>query len=247
MEKETNKNNKRLEDGEKVKRKQSKEDLYKQLEEQVNFIKISAEIYDHGYSKEAKRIAQAIRILVHNTERSYSLLKQLNILNNAKFVDTSMERIKDNIITTWAGLTLIQGNKHIPILDNNINSAKKINFEKWWNGVVIVDSASNEFTRKKLVLYVANQDGGAHVDPKLDEIYASLSRDNSLEQKYSRDGTTFEDFEDTHLATIRQIGHEILKTLCSNYTCSNYSNRKGFTFGNITLIGKKTDKSNNQK
>ncbi len=247
MEKETNKNNKRLEDGEKVTRQQSKEELNEQLKEQINFIKISAGVYDQGYSKEAKRIALAIRVLVHDTEHSHSLLKQLNILNNTQFVDTSEKRIKDDKVkTAWHGLTLIYANKHIPILDWNIESAKKINFENWWNGVVLIDFLGNEFTRKQLILYVADQDGGAHVDPKLDEIYALLSRDNSLGQKYTRDGKTFEDFKDAHLAAIRQIGHEIIKTLFPNYSCNNYKIREGFAF-RVEPIVIEEKKSDNQK
>jgi len=173
MKKEINKNNKRLEDGKKVKRKQSEGDLKEQLNEQIGFIKRSAELYDRGYPEEAKRIALNVRILVHDTTNSLSLLKQLNMINITKFFDTSMKRIKDDIDkTAWHCLTLIHANKHIPILDWNIKSAKKVNFEEWWNSVVLVDSPGNEFTRKQLILYVADQNGGAHVDPKLDEIYA---------------------------------------------------------------------------
>lgn len=231
-------------------RKQSKEDLKKQLKEQISFIKRSAEAYDKGHTEEAKRIALHVRILVHDTGYSLSLLKQLNILNNTKFVDTSMERIKnDNVKIAWIGLTLIHANKHIPILDDNIKAAKKVNFEKWWSGVVFVDFPGNEVTRKELILFVANQDGGAHIDSKLNETYALLSRENSLGQKYSRNGKTWEDFEGAHLAAIRQIGHEILKTLCPDYTCNIHRQKQGFVFGNIRLYTKpkKSIKSNNHR
>lgn len=229
---------------------QSKEDLNEQLKEQISFIKRSAEAYDKGHPEEAKRIALHVRILIHDTRYSHSLLKQLNILNDIKFVDTAMERIKnDNVKTAWAGLTLIQANKYIPILDWNINAAQKVDFERWWNGVVFVDFLNNEFTRKDLILSVADQDGGAHVDPKLSEPYAFLSRENSLGQKYSQNGKTWEDFEGAHLAAIRQIGHEILKTLCPNYTCNNHRQEQGIAFGNIRLYTKpkKSNKSNLHK
>lgn len=164
-------------------------------------------------------------------------MKQLDVLNNIKFVDTAVERIKDDKVkTAWQGLTLIHANKYIPLLDWNINSAKKINFEDWWNGVVLVDFPGNEFTRKDLILSVADQDGGAHVDTKLNEPYTLLSRDNSLGHKHSENGKTWENFQGSHLATIRQIGHEILKTLYPKYTCNSNNYGKGFAFGNIKLI-----------
>jgi hypothetical protein len=45
---------------------------------------------------------------------------------------------------------------------------------------IITDSAGADFTRKDLVLALANQDGGAHVDPALNEAYEALSQSNSL-------------------------------------------------------------------
>jgi len=38
----------------------------------------------------------------------------------------------------------------------------------------------NVFTRKDIICFVANQDGGAHVDMKLDGKYAELRKLNSL-------------------------------------------------------------------
>jgi len=76
-----------------------------------------------------------------------------------------------------------------------------------------------------------------------------VSRDNSLGQKYTHNGKNFEDFKNAHLSTIRQIGHEILKTLCPKYTCNNYNQVKGPAFGNFKLYYtvKKSDKPDNQK
>lgn len=45
------------------------------------------------------------------------------------------------------------------------------------------DREGKEFTRRDLVLTVADQEGGAHIDPALNEAYANLSRFNSLSWK----------------------------------------------------------------
>ena len=39
---------------------------------------------------------------------------------------------------------------------------------------------NNKFSRKNLILNVADTDGGTHVDPELDEKYMAFSRKNSL-------------------------------------------------------------------
>src|SRR5690606_35091366 len=53
-------------------------------------------------------------------------------------------------------------------------------FTTWWTMDIVKDGRGHLFSRSKLVLAVANKDGGAHVDPELDEDYAALSRRNSL-------------------------------------------------------------------
>ena len=52
-------------------------------------------------------------------------------------------------------------------------------FNDWWNEIIF-DDKKNKFTRRDIVTYVANQDGGAHVDPELDESYATLTKMDSL-------------------------------------------------------------------
>jgi len=59
-------------------------------------------------------------------------------------------------------------------------SVGPVPFDDWWNRVIIRDQAGVEFTRRDLVLALANQDGGAHVDPELHEAYEALSRSNSM-------------------------------------------------------------------
>jgi len=91
---------------------------------------------------------------------------------------------------------------------------KKVSFGRWWNRTTMYkDKAGNEFTRKDLILTVADKEGGAHVDPNLDKAYTNLSRFNSLGWKIHTEGER-KDFSNTPvLPSIRQIAHEFLKTL----------------------------------
>ena len=59
---------------------------------------------------------------------------------------------------------------------------------------------------------MADQEGGAHVDPKLDAAYADLNRHNTMALSYrfnEREG----DFSGIQLASVRQIAYEILCSL----------------------------------
>src|SRR5215212_4213829 len=50
-----------------------------QLKRNVGFIRRSCELYDQGHKEEAIRIATALRVLLHDTRRSVSLLKHLKV------------------------------------------------------------------------------------------------------------------------------------------------------------------------
>ena len=86
--------------------------------------------------------------------------------------------------------------------------------------VVLVDAQRNEFSRRDIVLSLANKEGGAHVDHTIDEAYNNLRRNNA-QGWMTVDGAGRETpAEDNVPATMRQIAYEILRTLDSNYRCN---------------------------
>ncbi len=52
----------------------SQEELEEHLKDQISFLEISANAFDAGREEEYKRLALAIRILVHTGPSSHSLL-----------------------------------------------------------------------------------------------------------------------------------------------------------------------------
>ncbi len=82
-------------------------------------------------------------------------------------------------------------------------------FEQWWEKVVVVDSHRNQFTRQQLVLTLANREGGAHVDPRLDPAYAALTRKHSMALSYGFNEKEGE-FSGIEHASVRQIAHEVI-------------------------------------
>ena len=198
---------------------QTREELLDHLKDQINFMIASAMSFDNGFEGEAKRLAVAIRILVHDTSHSDALLTQLRKMD-ILFYDSASVFYPENLIPSNC-LTMQKlsaaGAQYVSPLDNLSparDKDKKVSFGRWWDRATIYkDNADNIFTRKDLVLAVANKEGGAHIDPKLDQAYANLSRFNALGWRAFIRGID-QDFKNTPvLPSIRQIAHEVLKTL----------------------------------
>ncbi|MGB8220292.1 MAG: hypothetical protein WCE46_07930 [Methanoregula sp.] len=198
---------------------QSEGELKTHLKEQIDFLQRSAKAYDEGYTSEAKRIAMVLRILLHDTSSSTSLMTLLN-KKKIKFYNTASTYCAGNLATMRLiniGMGVKDGKPfasyHAP-LDNRpptVNVNRKSDFDQWWNETVIIDLCKNEFSRKNLVLNVCNKDGGAHIDPELNQAYADLTRFNSLGWEFGNPDRKFS-LTEPELANIRQICHEVLKT-----------------------------------
>lgn len=197
---------------------QTQEELQEHLADHIQFLKSSADSFDAGFTGESKRMATSLRVLLHDTTKSHSLLSQLS-LKSIPFYDSAIP-INPRNKASHSGLVgaLIgpSGGKPIPFLDNAPEGYRQIEFEAWWNAPIFVDSKRQVFTRRDLILTVADQDGGAHVDPALEESYAQLSRHNSMGWFYT-DGAANTPIKEFERAAIRQITHEILKTLIPGY------------------------------
>ena len=207
--------------------RQTEKDLINHLKEQIAFMLASSESYDNGFEGEARRLAVIIRILVHDTSQSKSLLGQLG-KKNIGFLDTAIKFNPNNPLTINC-LTMMRFSSKNGLLSgiyvaplNNLSpsrSNKKIPFEAWWaQNIIYRDNMKNTFTRRDLILNVANTDGGAHVDSKLDNAYAQFSRFNTLGWKIFKDGMA-EDFQNTPiLPSIRQIAYELLMSLKDEFS-----------------------------
>jgi hypothetical protein len=202
----------------------STQDKQKHLEEQLSFIEQSAENFDNGTESEIKRLAVSIRIIVHDTRNSTSLLSSLN-KKNINFLDTSIPYDDTNIISHSGliRLKLPEGknlSKPVPLFDKGKNN-NMVPFDTWWNGIVLVDREKNKFTRRDIVLTLANKEGGAHIDEEIDDSYFNLRKNNALEMfDVTPEGKTFSSADQVP-ASMRQIAHEILKTLKKDYTYHN--------------------------
>ena len=203
---------------------QTQQDLERQLQDQIQLMESSASSFVSGFDAEAKHLSLSVRVLLHDTRSSHSLLGLLN-RKNIKFYDSSIDYDPANVLT-HGGLVAMaipatpdsHKPKYIALLDEvPMKPIPQVDFDTWWNKVVFVDRQRRPLTRKELVLAAADQDGGAHVDPALDQPYADLSRSNSLAWVSSSGGTQ-QPMDDPTRSAIRQIAHEVLKSLKTGYT-----------------------------
>lgn len=202
------------------------QDLRQELREQLELLKLDVDHYDGGRQIVAKNIAARLRVLLHDTSRSRSLLQQLGKKDGALFHNTANDLPNCSNPTTrfsFGGLIDIRFGRDdvdfVPRLDDRVqNESPRMLFDSWWNGIVFLDMEGHSFTRKDLLLTLANQDGGSHVDRHLEEAYYRLSRLNSLNlQRRAGDGT-WRALSNPHYAAVRQIAHEVLKTFVPGYT-----------------------------
>lgn len=202
--------------------KQSEQELLRHLEEQIRFLQRSADAFDKGFIGEAKRMATTIRILVHDTRQSTSLLtslgkKDIQFYSTAAHIDngTSMSTYRLVALNLSTIQDTSKASYYAPLDDRPlfVNVNKKMAFRRWWNEIIIIDKMRNEFSRKDMVLLVSNKNAGAHGDPELDHAYAALKRYNSSGYAASDSKGTGRSLEGVELVTIRQICHEGLKSL----------------------------------
>jgi hypothetical protein len=209
-------------------------DLREKLSEQLGFLRASMAGYDAGSIAEAKRLATSIRVLVHDAQApapsgkskrklSISLLTLLGI-KNYPWLDTSIGRHSFHNTGFMHLVAVSAQGRYVPFLDRPDVPDRFISFPRWWRGVVLFDGRDDlELTREKAVLGAANQDGGAHVDPELNETYARFLNDNpfSLYRGHGDGAFRFggrppppeDGLTGAIHASIRQIAHEVLRTL----------------------------------
>ena len=216
---------------------QTKDELERQLSDQLELLKELASLYDSEKTVAAKAISTVVRVLVHDTINSTSLLTQLDRKNIDFFDSVGAEAEtwgKGQRLGSYHGLVGAGTNsKYFPYLDDTIpESSKYVPFDEYWRRVIFIDGKENSFTRKDIILTLTNQDGGAHVDPGLSAKYAVLSRQNSMGLTASMNGEEPKVFEGAELAAVRQIGHEMLRTLDREYP-----KQKMKTNGAIGIMG----------
>lgn len=193
--------------------------LLGQLGEHVDFLKASATAFDSGFEAEAKRLAVSLRVLLHDTNSSHALLDQLDIKNKLKFLETSAPMDPYSLGPT-TGLVFMQvslsdpSGMYVAPLGNLPPPRIKppVQFDAWWTNTIYDDKKAT-WSRKKFVLTLANIEGGAHVDPKLNAAYERLVTANGLGWTAQTPAGPQPFAGSPVAASVRQITYELIETL----------------------------------
>lgn len=185
-----------------------------QLSRQLDFLRRSCADYDAGHHDEAIRIATGLRILIHQTKNSTSLLKHLSA-TTINLLCTTEDIPEDTAMHTGMGRMRLRGNgssEYFPTLGDSF-SKRLVPVSKWWSQAVMVIDGKR-ISRKDIVLGAANQDGGAHVDAALSKEYGPVTLPGAAGSlSFVVKGVKYEKpLRDTHLVSLRQMGHEVLNS-----------------------------------
>jgi hypothetical protein len=199
----------------------------RELKKQLGFLRRSCRLYDEGEVEEAIRIAVTIRTMIHDTNRSTSLLTHLNA-KGIKLWSSVHRNVTEGTLSyhgmgmhTWWREGNRAGGSYGPSFDEGPGMLL-LPVSEWWNQIVYVFSRRpkedptggiqvTRLSRRDIVWTATNKDGGAHVDEKLTPAYEMLAKDGAVGS--FRWGEQIIPITKAHLVTLRQIGHEVLRSL----------------------------------
>ncbi len=230
--------------------------LVAKYDEFLELLQALCEYYDRD-EKEilALPISTSIRVLVHDTRRSTSLLTHLG-KKDAKYISTNTSSDRDPVhlgIVRRIHVGVKDGvggeAKYWPLCDERYfekpQECNELKFSEWWEKEVVFRSNEHSLTRKDIILSVANKDGGAHFDSEVEEKYdafrhswsggSTLVGINSGIRRGYDNVPTF--------PAIRQIAYELLSTIKSN--SNKVLDSIGTSYAGPDRVSKTLGKKNN--
>lgn len=185
------------------------------LSRQLAFLNRSCDSFDAGFHDEAIRIATVIRVLVHQTKSSTSLLKHLNA-TTINLLSTVPPTTPNMAMSMGMGAIRMSTDGSFSYFPSLGDSPFKelVPVSKWWEQEVMIMN-STRLTRRKIVLAAANQDGGAHVDTKLNKEYEALTKPGFAGSIIYQGPSSSKEtpLENSHYVCLRQCGYELLNSI----------------------------------
>lgn len=162
-------------------------------------------------------MATAVRVLVHDTGASHSLLGQLAVKDQLGFIDSTPPGLPADHQGGGfrLGLCMIKMDadsvEYVPTLCPVAANAPRLTFDEWWTGQPILrDGNGVIYCRRQMMHWLANKDGGAHIDSSPTATYRSLSREGAM--GWSR-GTGPPAVDSPVPSCMRQISEELRLTI----------------------------------
>lgn len=183
------------------------------LRRQLEYLRRSCELFDAGHWDEAVRLAVGIRVLIHDAEKSKSLLRQMHVREQVKLATSFglSARLPKNFQPTLV----------FPIFASSAESGTSVPFRlpmppilmavnEWWEEIVWMQEST--LTRKTIILHTANKEGGAHVQASAPETIKELRQGLSKVTSVKINGVEVGTPGNYHFILIRQFAHELLNS-----------------------------------
>ncbi len=190
------------------------------LARQLRFIERSCEVYDEGYADEAVQIAVRIRVILHpGGKKSRSLLQHLHA-GRIPLLTTSEGAPERDDLIQYDGLGSFRASsdgKNVSGVygpgEDNALYREYIKADRWWKQVVLF-AEGTPYSRRDIVLGVAEQEGGAHVAAAPTAEYEKLMRPGLLWDKVVVSGgvETITPLADIRFRYVRQMAYELLNS-----------------------------------
>ena len=190
--------------------------------EQLALLRLLGREFDAGTRVTGYPLATTIRVLVHDTPSSHALLAQLGELGTMPFVDTSAPINPKNLLLTHGGLVISRvtpgvGSEWVPRIEvppAPDAQPRDVPFPSWWDTDVMRDGQGVLWSRRRMVLTIANKEGGAHIDPAQPLDVRAIEEENSMGWKY-RDPIVGDlpMARGPLMGSIRQIAYEVEQSI----------------------------------
>lgn len=200
--------------------KNATQNLMEELADQLDFLEKSATAYDNGYDDEIIRQATVIKVMIDDTHYSTCLLTRLG-RKGIEFLDSSNmdEDSKTGAFARLVEMIEVESTEvAFPILDDG-NSTQHKEFDVWWHETVLVDATGNHYTRANIVNLSSSQKIYESVDESINADYDALKNKNLLGWPGGSDEKDEILRIDNLFPSMRQITHEVIKTIKLDYTC----------------------------
>jgi hypothetical protein len=208
-------------------------ELSTELETQLKILASNCLEYDKGNQEFVLEICHRLRVILHQTNSSHSVLNQLGY-TDLKFISTYDDRspfqmsVENEIVSSIFGLVktspdFLGGSMYmyIPYLDD-YKTSNPLTFEEWWQSEIICKYKDNySLNRKKIVVDLfANKSGGSHLDPNISDLFLNINRleDDVIGYKaFDGQGNRMPHKNSPFSGCARQIAHELFLSLKANF------------------------------
>ena len=218
-----------------LKYEKSKHEVYLSLVTQCRLLLLAIQAYDHGHQVATLWMANGIYTICSDRGKSHkSIIKSLGKKQLSYVRSTSVRGINERNIIPQALLAKISIKEdqisYTPREIGHISRDEfgKLSIENWLNEKILKNSGQNELSRLDLVKWMRDTLGGAHVDadPKNKNAFFHLHT-SQVAEFVNSSGEEIRPTVVGEVASMRQIAHELLYSLCEQtelFDLSGYFN-----------------------